>query len=118
MSFKSKYPMELRSASYLFNSNYKTRAKKRGLEFELTFEQFLKITAQKCHYCGEPPAQKHIVNRKWQTAFIYNGIDRINNSMGYTNLNCVPCCKICNTMKGTLDYDTFKKQVKKISSYE
>lgn len=32
--------------------------------------------------------------------YTYNGVDRLDSSMGYTPDNCVPCCWECNNMKG------------------
>jgi hypothetical protein len=40
--------------------------------------------------------------------YIYNGVDRVNNSLGYTKDNCKPCCKMCNKMKGTMSLEEFK----------
>jgi hypothetical protein len=44
--------------------------------------------------------------------YTYNGIDRVDNSKGYTPENTVPCCKICNKIKGTGDVQTFKQTLK------
>lgn len=37
----------------------------------------------------------------------YNGIDRIDDSIGYTIDNCVTCCRTCNWAKGNKDYSEF-----------
>lgn len=39
--------------------------------------------------------------------YIYNGVDRMNNSLGYINKNCVSCCKICNYMKLEMSISEF-----------
>ena len=39
--------------------------------------------------------------------FIYSGIDRKDNEIGYTLKNCVPCCIICNRAKNSLSFDEF-----------
>jgi len=92
---------------------YKQNAKKAGRSFGLTKTEFKKLTQQNCTYCGEPPSQ--IVNKpKHNGIFIYNGIDRLDNSKGYTKNNSVPCCKVCNLMKRTLSCKEFISKVKQI----
>ncbi len=39
--------------------------------------------------------------------YIYNGIDRLDSSKGYTLENCVPCCEEINVMKMALTKDRF-----------
>lgn len=39
--------------------------------------------------------------------FKYNGLDRIDNSVGYTEDNCVPCCAVCNRAKNSMGYNEF-----------
>ena len=94
-------------------ANYKCRAKKKGLEFNLTEEQFKEITQQDCYYCGEKPNQ--IFNHKGSNGdYIYNGIDRIDNTKGYTINNIVPCCGFCNMAKKSHTEQEFKDWVKRI----
>ena len=94
-------------------SLYKIRAKKRGLEYKLTEEQFEEITKQDCYYCGVKPNNKYDRNGL-NGEFIYNGIDRIDNEKGYTMDNVVPCCKHCNMAKNTFTTQEFKNWIKKI----
>jgi len=82
-------------------THYKSGAKQRGLEFSLTKEQFETYWQKSCFYCGD----------KIKTI----GLDRIDNSKGYTIDNVVPCCKICNRMKMNLNKDEFILQCKKIT---
>ena len=81
--------------------SYKRIAKKRGRSFELTQEQFVELTKKDCHYCGASPNNITESNNCYGE-YIYNGIDRIDNSKGYTLDNVVPCCKICNYAKRNL----------------
>lgn len=98
---------------------YIDSAKKRSLEFNLTKEQFSGLTKQNCYYCGIGPSQivtpndKTEIGKEW-CKYIYNGIDRVDNNMGYLINNCVPCCIICNKMKQGLRYDEFYKHIYKI----
>ncbi len=87
-------------------SQYKQQADKRGYSWELTDSQFEELSQQLCHYCGRPPigcAKTKANNGE----FVYNGIDRINNTQGYTSKNIVTCCKICNRCKSDMSYDEF-----------
>jgi hypothetical protein len=93
---------------------YRDWAKKRGFVFELTEEQFMVLTQQDCHYCGIRPQQvaridqifkgRHIIRNG---DFVYNGIDRIDNTKGYTFDNCVTACKICNYAKRAMTAQAF-----------
>lgn len=86
----------------------KAGAKYRGIDFKLSVEEFKSIVTQKCHYCNE------IYSGKYKGR---NGIDRVDSSKGYVLGNCVPCCKICNTMKGTQEYNQFLNKIKQIHKY-
>ena len=81
-------------------------AEKRGLEFTLTEEEFRYLTQRPCHYCGAGPSLKMVVARA-HGDYLYNGIDRIDNLLGYVSGNCVACCKQCNWVKGTLGVEGF-----------
>jgi hypothetical protein len=84
------------------------------LVFELSLEEFLTLTKQNCYYCGAPPGniQKSDHNNG---DFVYNGIDRTDNDLGYTTDNCLPCCKPCNYMKSYMGFEAFIKQAIKIA---
>lgn len=87
-------------------SMYRRGALKRNLLFDLSFEQFLDLTQQNCHYCGSEPSNlKHSYFDNGD--FKYNGIDRKDNTKGYTIENCVSCCKISNRSKGTMSYNGY-----------
>ena len=93
---------------------YKYSAKERGLDFSLSEDCFRDITQSECTYCGEKPSQ-------FQTRFSefkYNGIDRVDNSLGYVEGNCVPCCKLCNRMKDVLSVDDFKDHIRTIIVFQ
>lgn len=93
---------------------YKYSAKERGFDFSLSRETFERLTTLNCAYCGKEPCQ-------FQTRFSdfkYNGIDRVDNTLGYTEDNCVTCCKVCNSMKDTLTVDDFKEHIKTILNFQ
>ena len=85
-------------------SIYKKSAKKRGLQFNISKEEVINLVSNKCHYCGEMNEKKE------------NGIDRVDNNIGYIINNCVSCCSVCNYMKGELSKIDFIKYCKNIFS--
>lgn len=92
-----------------FNSlyySYKRSAKDRDYCFSLTKDEFRKLTKQNCYYCGSLPKQVWTTYGK-KYPYVYNGVDRTNNKLGYILQNCVSCCQICNRAKGTLEITAF-----------
>ena len=66
----------------------KSRAKYRGISWNISFEEFVELRKKPCHYCKSPlPETGH-------------GLDRLDNGMGYEISNVVPCCAACNMIKG------------------
>ena len=96
--------------------HYKNNAKKRNLRFELSMDEFIKITKSDCHYCGDEPNREYKEKRN-NGGYIYNGIDRVNNSLGYILDNCVPCCEVCNKAKRDLLYSEFIEWLDRIVEF-
>lgn len=70
-------------------SLYRTQAKRRGLVFNITREQFdTRFFADACSYCGTTRVDPQTL-----------GIDRFDNAIGYEPENCRACCATCNYMK-------------------
>lgn len=93
-------------------------AKQRNLEFSLSRNKFKELTSSNCLYCGTEPKNEW-GNGKYKKSqffgnYIYNGIDRVDNKIGYTDDNCVPCCFTCNQMKLALTQEKFLSQIEKI----
>lgn len=97
-------------------ATYKWQATKRGLEFSITPIEFSELTSKACFYCGEPPNYSY-QGASCKTPYRYNGIDRMDNSVGYTSMNCVPCCQVCNFMKRTQSVKDFISQCEKIVKF-
>jgi len=93
---------------------YRTNAKARDYSWELEYDQFLKLIQMPCEYCGVEPSD--LFETPDGDKCVKSGIDRVNNVIGYHIDNVVPCCKICNRAKGTLDIDTFKKWISRIKN--
>lgn len=101
---------------YTVYNSYINKAAKRNLNFDLTESDFIEITQQPCYYCGTAPS--NMVNKcKSVDTFIYNGIDRWDNTLGYIKSNCVPCCKTCNYAKNTMTADEYKTWLIKAYKY-
>lgn len=94
-------------------SQYGNNAKQRGHEFRLSKEEFRFLTSKPCAYCGTLPKPYHAKNRKAIKPLPYmaNGLDRINNALGYVEGNCVPCCGTCNYMKREMSAEQFRTQI-------
>ncbi len=74
---------------------YRQGAVNRKLSFELSDEEAQALFRSPCRYCGYLP--KHG----------FNGIDRVNNALGYTKENAVACCQWCNRAKGRYGLEAF-----------
>lgn len=93
---------------------YKRGAKKRGLDYSLSTEEFDKLVIGICYYCGDSLTNTIKGQGKTSGDFKYTGIDRVDSTKGYILDNCVPCCWMCNNMKNTTDKDVFINHIKKI----
>jgi rfaE bifunctional protein nucleotidyltransferase chain/domain len=97
---------------YLF-SFYKSNANRRKIGFDLNFDTFLEMINQKCFYCAREPFNTYCKNNR---TCLYNGIDRVDNKLGYLINNVVTCCKYCNKLKGTHDVDIFLDTARRIKT--
>ena len=79
------------AASY---TQYKTRACNKSLPFEITKDEYVELIKSNCYLCGRKSYEKH-----------KNGIDRVNNNLGYTMSNVKSCCGSCNHIKKDLELD-------------
>lgn len=101
-----------------FYSHYKSAAKKRGWDFLITKDEFINIVTKECNYCGEPPKERTNGRKSINGKVPLNGVDRVNNSIGYITNNIVTCCSKCNFMKMKLGKDEFISHVSKIAEYQ
>lgn len=92
-------------------ARYKRGALQRNIEFQITIDEVIEITSKNCHYCGVEP---QTVMKMGLQSYIHNGIDRIDNSIGYVKDNVVPCCSMCNYSKKENDLDTWKKWIERV----
>jgi len=61
-------------------------------------EQLVRLLKQDCAYCGAP-------------AKPLNGIDRINNALGYVDGNVTTACRTCNLAKREMTLEEFRAWV-------
>ena len=115
---KNNKKSEHKTALTKYYNTYKSSASRRELAFTLSLEEFKEITSSNCHYCGIPPSRPFA--KTWKTSvntYMCNGIDRKDNTKGYTFSNSLPCCSICNHAKHDLPYDTFIMWIKNLTTY-
>jgi hypothetical protein len=93
--------------------NYRCNARNRNVDFELSFDDFVILAERNCFYCGVAPSNK-INSKELIGEWEYNGVDRINNDLGYNTQNTVTCCKKCNFMKKNLNVNDFIGHINKI----
>jgi hypothetical protein len=121
---------ELDREKALFFRLYKTTivkgARIRGHETDVSLEEFVALSKLPCFYCGLENSNylndKCTRNRKGvikkytisDKTIYFNGIDRLNSSIGYYKANIVSCCKYCNTAKNTLSVEEYMKFIKRV----
>lgn len=95
--------------------HYRKAAEKRDYCFDLSLNEFIEIVHKSCHYCGDSPKPNAIHPRLHK--ILVNGIDRVDNSIGYTVDNCVPCCSICNKAKASLSLETWMIWIRRVHAH-
>lgn len=98
------------------SGGYKHAAKKRGLEWSLPDDVALQLFLGNCYYCDSPPSS---ICRSVSglDSMIFNGIDRVDSSKGYSAGNCVSCCPMCNIAKNNHSLEKFLMHAQKIVSH-
>lgn len=82
--------------------DYRMRAKKKGVPFDLTNKYFGDLMKTDCAYCKRTP-------------ITWFGIDRVIPSLGYVVGNTVSCCFDCNLDKLEDDVDTMSARNERIA---
>jgi hypothetical protein len=103
-------------------SKYKQVARRRGLPWGLTDQEFAVLIKGSCYYCGSPPGNVFHGSknrgsgkqRKTISSVVYNGVDRKNNDLGYVPDNVVSCCATCNYSKRIQSAEAFLSHVQSI----
>jgi hypothetical protein len=94
---------------------YRDQARTRNLEWSIPEKQARLLFKSPCAYCNSAPTNhRQRVYKDRTLNFTYSGIDRKDNTVGYTSDNCVPCCSVCNKMKLDHTEEFFIEHIKKI----
>lgn len=89
---------------------YKRNAYKRKYAWLISEEETDTLIKSACFYCGTPPNNTYYYAKE----FKYSGIDRIDNTQGYSIDNVIPCCGPCNRMKMDYTQEFFLSHIKQI----
>ena len=110
MAYQAKHPEKMRSIKARYFQTvrgkyiqYKASAKRRGLVFPLTLEQFKEYWGLPCSYCGG------------QISTI--GLDREDSTRGYEVDNIIPCCARCNIAKASMTPDEYVAHCHKVVGF-
>ena len=128
--YRRKYSPLISTARVVF-SRYRSFDKRTfgSNETCIDFDVFFAISQQDCFYCGASPSMTYNVaisrqkrarvsdEQREQGYFTYNGLDRIDSSMGHVSNNVVACCAKCNRMKMDDDMEDFISHAKRIASH-
>jgi hypothetical protein len=109
---KNKHPYG-HSARRKVYSEYKSKSKREKLNFDFAEEEFNCLLDKDCYYCGKRPSNTS-GNKTHLGSYTYNGLDRVDPTLGYSHENVVTCCKNCNLGKRRLSKEEFLDMVKKI----
>jgi hypothetical protein len=82
---------------------YRINAIKRGIDFNLTLDEFSALWKKPCDYCGA------------EIEFI--GVDRIDPKGIYEPGNITPCCKFCNLSKRDMTAEEYKQHLERIHQF-
>lgn len=84
-------------------------------EMDISLNYYFYLTQNNCYYCDSKPRQRG--ENYPSSIYFANGVDRVDNSIGYTKSNCVTACTNCNLMKTSSSQHSFFQHVKRIYDY-
>jgi hypothetical protein len=108
-------PPDVAAKNHMFSS-YKCSARNRKKEWNLTREQFEILISGNCFFCGLPPSSGSWYHKGDNNTKI-SGVDRLDNSFGYTLENSVSCCKTCNYAKRIMTVEEFKSWITRVYNH-
>jgi hypothetical protein len=113
LSFE-KLTKTFKDAAKRVQNQYQKDALKRKKDWNLTDEEFYDLIVSPCHYTGALPNK---LIKTQQGDFLWNGVDRKDNTKGYVRGNVLPCSDHANWAKGTKPYDEFIIWLKQTAAF-
>ena len=110
-NLKKKTEEEIKVNSLL--SAYRASAKSRNIEFKLKAEDIKLLCFNKCFYCNEGYSNRRYL-KPYKFHILYNGIDRVDNNVGYIIDNCRTSCYNCNQAKHQMIESSFYEWVENL----
>ena len=111
------YKLEYGEASFRkMIRQIKNDAISRNIDFNLSEGQVRTLSSLPCFYCGKTPSNVCMGTRH-NGSYKYSGLDRVDNDIGYTTDNVVPCCIDCNKAKQAKSILGFLKWFKRIAIF-
>ena len=107
------FTANMEPARYSEFVKYKGNAIKRGLSFNISSELFKALTQKPCIYCGVTPTKSR--KSECKIPIHFTGIDRKDNTKGYEEDNCFPCCRVCNFGKGKMPHEEYLAHLKQVA---
>jgi len=98
-------------------SGFVRNALQRKISFKLTKKQVQDIIKKPCENCGIIGANIAKL-RNGKIEFKYNGIDRIDNSLGYVENNVRTYCGECNMIRKNIDDQIWQNWIKRVSEFQ
>lgn len=95
---------------------YVRNAINRDIDWKITEENFKHFIFGPCYYCGIIGGTYS--DSHWNgenKGLCHNGVDRIDNKVGYLYSNCVTACKKCNRAKHTMTFNEFEEWAFRLS---
>ncbi len=84
----------------------------------ISFDDYIAAIKKPCVYCGVRESSFVTDRRDGTTTLKYNGLDRIDSSLGYRKNNVVTACSQCNIAKGEMPTEEFKAHITRIHEYQ
>jgi hypothetical protein len=86
----------------------RNNARRRGIRFRLSYQEYKRIIRRACHYCKALPRLRgYIRSDGLDLRFHGHTLDRKDNAEGYYPWNCVSACARCNSRKFDKPYKGF-----------
>ena len=96
----------------------KQRAKRQNSKFNLTYDQFVKHSLDKCTFCKTEP--NHIKTSKIDGSNIkYNKIHRFDRKIEYNSTNSIFLCQFCYRSRNVFDtFKEYREWIERVVNYQ